>query len=286
VLSALVNPYGLDLLRTWHVIMGEPALKAIVQEHSALDPAAPYAWPVFGLAAVWVVALAGVPRNQLRVTWLLPAVWLVLACDRVRHAPLFAVVTLAALAAMWPHTHWAAWLVRHRPDVHAPHTEPLRFWPNAWLPALLIGVAVLLQVNRVAVPVVGAGWARLDPSHWPVELLPELKAHEPRSPADPHRLFNGYIDGGFVIYHAPNYRVFVDDRCEVFGGDWLLAFVRAETEGTATAIAAWEREYGAFDFALVRTGTGFDRYFAAAPGWELVKRTDVASFYRRAAATQ
>ena len=40
-------------------------------------------------------------------------------------------------------------------------------------------------------------------------------------------MFNDYIDGGFVIYHAPGYRVFVDDRCEVFGGDWLVEFVNA-----------------------------------------------------------
>jgi hypothetical protein len=261
--------------------MGEPALKAIVQEHSPLDPAAPYAWPVFALAALYLFVLAGVPRGELRVTWFLPAVWFVLTCDRVRHAPLFAVVTLVVFAAAWPHTRWAAWLTRHRPDVYQPRADRPGFWANVWLPALLIGVAAALQVTRVEVPLVGAGWARLDPAHWPVELLPELRAHEPRSPADPHRLFNGYIDGGFVIYHAPGYKVFVDDRCEVFGGDWLLAFVRAETEGTPNAIAAWERRYGAFDFALVRADTGFEAYFRTAPGWQLVKRTAVASFYRR-----
>ncbi len=281
LLSSLVNPYGLDLLKTWHVIMGEPALKAIVQEHSALDPAAPYAWPVFALAALYLFVLVGVPRRELRVSWLLPAVWFVLTCDRVRHAPLFAVVTLVVVAAAWPHTRWAEWLARHRPDVYQPRDGRTGFWPNVWLPALLVGLAAFLQVGRIEVPVIGAGWARLDGAHWPVEILPELKAHEPRSPADPHRLFNGYIDGGFVIYHAPGYKVFVDDRCEVFGGAWLLAFVRAESEGTADAVAAWEARYGRFDFALTRTGDGFDTYFAAAPGWECVTRTGVASFYRR-----
>ncbi|HEX4607520.1 MAG TPA: hypothetical protein VH092_04875 [Urbifossiella sp.] len=281
VLSSLVNPYGLDLLRTWHVIMGEPALTLIVQEHSPLDPAAPYAWPVFGLAALYLFVLVGVPRADLRVSWFLPAVWFVLAWDRVRHAPLFAVSALVVLAAAWPHTRWAGWLARNRPDVYQPRTGRSGFWPNVWLPAAAVVLAVTLQVNHVPVPVIGAGWARLDPAHWPVDLLPELKANEPRSPADPYRLFNGYIDGGFVIYHAPGYKVFVDDRCEVFGGPWLLDFVRAETEGTAGAVAGWEARYGRFDFALTRSGTGFDDYFRAAPGWELVKRTETASFYRR-----
>ncbi|QDU22471.1 hypothetical protein [Urbifossiella limnaea] len=271
VLSALVNPYGLDLLKTWHVIMGEPALKAIVQEHSALDPAAPYAWPVFALAAVYLAVLAGVHRGELRVSWFLPAVWFVLTLDRVRHAPLFAVAGLVVVAAAWPHTRWAAWLAEHRPDVYRPRDGGTGFWRNVWLPAVLV----------IAVALVPIRWARLDPAHWPVELLPELREFEPRSPADPHRIFNGYIDGGFVIYHAPGYKVFVDDRCEVFGGDWLLAFVRADSEGTADAMAGWEERYGRFDFALVRAGTGFEAYVRTAPGWELVKRTDVASFYRR-----
>jgi hypothetical protein len=285
-LTALVNPYGLDLIRTWHVIMGEPALKQIIREHSAFDPTQPYAWPVLGLAVLYLFLLAGVPPRQLRVAWLLPLVWLALTFDRVRHAPLFAVVALIAVAAVWPHTRWAAWLHKNRPDFYQPPgaEPPSPVWANLWLPAVAVLAALLLQMNRVAVPVVGAGWAIHDPDHWPVELLDVLKAHEPRSPGDPYRLFNDYIDGGFVIHHAPGYKVFVDDRCEVFGGEWLVNFVRASSENTAEAVAGWEQQYGRFDFALTRTGTGFDDHFATAPGWERVKRTDTASFYKRKAA--
>jgi len=280
--TAFVNPYGLDLLRTWRIIMGEPALQQIIQEHSALDPTAAYAWPVLGLALLYGFLLAGVPIRQLRVSWLLPLVWLVLTFDRVRHAPLFAVAGLVGVAAVWPHTRWAAWLARHRPDFYPlPGADaPTPLAANLWLPVLAVATALLLQVNRVPVPLVGSGWAVHDPRHWPVELLDVLKANEPHAAAG-NRLFNDYIDGGFVIYHAPGYKVFVDDRCEVFGGDWLLAFVRAGSEDTAGAVGKWERDYGRFDFALTRTGTGFDQYFKATPGWECVKRTDTASFYKR-----
>jgi hypothetical protein len=131
------------------------------------------------------------------------------------------------------------------------------------------------------VPVVGAGWARHDPQHWPIELLDVLKQYEPQSPAEPNHLFNDYIDGGFVIYHSPGYKVFVDDRCEVFGGDWLVNFVHASSHDTAATMERWQREHGRFDFALTRTGTGFDDYFQTAPEWELLKKTETASFYRR-----
>lgn len=281
-LTAFVNPYGTDLIRTWHVIMGAPELKLIIQEHSPLDPTQPYAWPVLGLAALYLGLLAGVPLRQWRVSWLLPLVWLSLAYDRVRHAPLFAVVCLVVAAAVWPHTRWAVWLARHRPDFYQPPTEetctPL--WANLWLPAAAVLTAFFLQIGKVEVPVIGAGWARHDPRLWPVELIDVLKEHEPHSGVGNH-LFNDYTDGGFVIYHAPGYKVFVDDRCEVFGGPWLLDFVRAGSEDTAGAMARWEAEYGRFDFALARTGTGFDDYFAKSESWALVKHTDTANFYRR-----
>jgi hypothetical protein len=281
-LTALVNPYGTDLVRTWHVIMGAPELKEIIREHSPLDPTQLYAWPVIALAAVYGFLLVGVPLRQWRVSWLLPLVWLVLAFDRVRHAPLFAVATLAAVAAVWPHTRWAAWLRQHRPDLYQPPAEDARtpLGANLWLPAVAVLTAFALQVARVEVPVIGSGWARHDPQYWPVELLDVLKEHEPHSATGNH-LFNDYIDGGFVIYHAPGYKVFVDDRCEVFGGPWLLDFVRANSEGTAAAVSKWEAEYGRFDFALTRTGTGFDDFFAHSAEWRLVKHTEVANFYQR-----
>jgi hypothetical protein len=282
-LATLVNPYGLDLLKTWHVIMGEPALKHIVQEHSAFVVTEPYAWPVLGFAALYGFVLAGVSPRQMRVSWLLPLVWLVLAFDRVRHIPLFAIVGLVALAAIWPHTRWAARLARTRPDVYDPAAAPLpRPWlASVWLPATAVLAVFMLQVCRVEVPVVGAGWARHSPQVWPVELLGVLKEYEPRSPGEPNRLFNDYVDGGFVIYHAPGYKVFVDDRCEVFGGEWLTDFVKASGTNTAAAIGRWEGQYGRFAFALTRTGTGFDDYFRTSPDWQTVKRTDTATFYKR-----
>lgn len=279
--TALVNPYGLDLIRTWHVIMGEPVLRQIIQEHSPLDPAEPKAWPILGFAAFYLFLLAGVPFRQIRVTWVLPLVWFVLTLDRIRHAPLFAVLALVAIASLWPHTRWADWLKRTRPDFYQPH-EVVRtpLWANLWLPALVVILAFSLQVARIEVPLIGAGWARHNPKHWPVDVLDVLKEHEPHSGTGNH-LFNDYIDGGFAIYHVPGYKVFVDDRCEVFGGEWLLKFVMAGSENTPAAIADWEKQYGRFDFALTRTGTRFDDYYKDSDEWVCVKRTETAAFYKR-----
>ena len=283
-LATLASPYGLDMLKTWNVIMGAPELREIIAEHRPLDATAPYAWPVLGLLAVYLFVLYGVKRSAVRVSWLLPLVWFVLTVSRCRHASLFAVVTLVAITAMWRHTRWALYLAAKRPDLYQPGSAEARpWWAGVWLPVAVVLVALALQVSRVPVPLVGRGWAAHDPGYWPVEVLDVLKAHEPR-PGDPHnKLFNsGYVDGGFVIYHAPGYKVFVDDRCEVFGGPWLKEFNDVQmSPDPAPAMAKWTAEYGPFDFALTRTGTPFDDWFATSPAWKAEKVTPTATFYTR-----
>jgi hypothetical protein len=114
-------------------------------------------------------------------------------------------------------------------------------------------------------------------------VLPILQSEQDRSHL-PARLFNDYRDGGFVIFYAPAYKVFVDDRCELFGGEWLHAFVLAASDDSraAQAIPQWEERYGTFDYALVRHNTPFARYFATRPQeWELLAHDTLAAFYRR-----
>jgi hypothetical protein len=282
-LATLASPYGLDMLKTWNVIMGAPELREIIAEHRPLDVTAPYAWPVLGLLAVYLFVLYGVKRSAVRVSWLLPLVWFALTVSRCRHASLFAVIALVSITAMWKHTSWALYLAARRPDLYQPGSAEARpWWAGVWLPVAVVLLALALQVARVPAPVVGSGWATHDPNHWPVEVIDALKAHEPK-PGDPHnKLFNsGYIDGGFVIYHAPGYKVFVDDRCEVFGGPWLKDFVNAHDD-PGPALANWEARYGPFHFALTRTGSSFDDLFREnAREWEPVKVTPTATFYKR-----
>ncbi|VTR95873.1 Uncharacterized protein OS=Smithella sp. SCADC GN=ER57_03855 PE=4 SV=1 [Gemmata massiliana] len=290
-LSVLASPYGLDMVRTWHVIMDAPELREIISEHRPLDVTAPYAWPVLTLAAVYLFVLYGVKRSAIRVSWLLPLVWLALAFSRCRHVSLFAVVAVVTITAMWKHTRWALWLAAYRPDLYQPGSAEARpWWAHVWLPVTVVVLALTLQITCTPVPLIGSGWATHDPVAWPVDVLDVLKEHEPK-PGDSNHLFNGeYIDGGFVIYHAPGYKVFVDDRCELMGGPWLVKFVH-KSENPGNAIDDWQRkkegdwqkkeEYGPFDFALTRTGTPFDEWFAKSTMWQAVKITPTATFYKR-----
>jgi hypothetical protein len=282
-LMSLVNPYGARLPGIWLEIMDSPVLPQIIQEHAPLNPWKIDGLMVLALAALYLFVLAGA-LPTMRITWLLPFLWFYLACTRIRHAPLFAITTALAMADAWPHTRWARWLAGSGSDLFQfPNTETIRQRPSDFrpglLPALIVLTALFLQEVRVGAPIIGHGWARLDESYWPVELLPELQSRS-LNVSEAH-IFNEYLFGGFLIYFTPNYRIFVDDRCELYGDKWLADYVAAEWQGTADYIDGCERRYGPFDFALTRTGSGYDHYFANAVGWRLLRETEAADLYIR-----
>lgn len=286
-LTALLTPYGPEIARTWlYINNGMSRLPEIIAEHARLDVTDPKAWPLLAFAAVYLVLLAGVPPNRPKVAWLVPLFWLAQALLRVRHGALFAPVALLAVIDLWPHTRYARWLAAKRPDVYTPPAGPpgRAFVPVLVTAAACVAVALGCQWNRVAAPLVGTGCARLDPKLWPTDLLDDLKRLEPKSPGAANRVFCEYIYGGYLIYHTPGYRVFVDDRCELFGDGWLIEFVAADGERTAEAMAGWQDRFGRFDFAVTATtarDAGYDWYFRTSPDWQVVRATATATFYQR-----
>ncbi|OWK46674.1 hypothetical protein [Fimbriiglobus ruber] len=281
VATFVVTPYGADLPRAWFDIMSLSRLPDYIQEHSRTDFTNPSAWPVLVLSGVYLFVLTGLKPREWRVAWLVPLFWMAQAYLRVRHAPLFAVAACLAVADAWPATRWAATLGARRPDLYNRAGVEVRWGLRGVAALACVVVAMVLQAGGIRLPVIGAGWARLDPAVWPMESLAALKQNEPTLPADGH-IFNDYTDGGFLIYHTPGYRVFVDDRCELFGDDWLVRFVEAGGHEPTAEMAEWQEKYGPFRFALTRTGTYFDQYFAARKDeWEVVSETPTANFYRR-----
>ncbi len=289
--TALVNPYGQLLPHTWWEIYQMPLLPDLIQEHAPVNWREPPSWMIIGFGVVYLALLSGVRIGEMRVTWLIPLLWFGLALMRVRHAPLFAVSALVAIADFFPATRWAEKLQASGSDLYVQpdgSPDPVTIRDRLFgliVPVALIGIAIVCQLGRISVPVIGHGWAHLDERIWPVELLDELREHQYDRPGGSH-IFNEYAYGGFLIYYAPGYRVFVDDRCELYGDRWLAEFVAGIDIAPGAYIAEWEKRYGRFDFALVRTNPPgheptVDNYFQNAPGWKELKRTNTATFYQR-----
>jgi hypothetical protein len=283
-LAALVNPYGAELPKLWFALIGSPVLPRLIQEHAPMYRAGASALTIVPIASLYLAALAGVPLRKLRVTWLIPLAWLVFTWSRIRNGPLFALVAAIALADLLPEARWVHWLssrgsevFRIRPaDWRGRAGEVGRSW--IVLPVILLITSLMLQAAGLRVPILGRPWAKLQADSNPVALLPDLRAYEKARPTGTP-IFNEMFFAGFLIYSTPGLRVFIDDRCELYGDAFLLEYYDALVRNPAR-LDAWARQYG-FDAALTETGSGFDRYLASSPAWTVVRRTPKASFYRR-----
>jgi hypothetical protein len=286
--TAVVNPYGPRLPRAWLEIMGSQVVSRTVQEHAPLDFRSPDGLTVILLGLAWAATLGSVRPWRPRVTWLIPLFWLAQAVMRVRHGPLFAITATLAIAEMLPQSRLAAWLAQPGRDLFRFGASGSgqqaagggrRFdWRPAVIPVSVMLLALVLQAAGIRAPVLGRGWVRLDPAQWPVALLPELRRIEREDPPGT-RILNVDLFGGFLIYHTPGLAVFMDDRFELYGDDWLMQYWEA-TQSHPERIELWEQAYG-FPYALVARGTPFDHYLGQSRMWCLVNRTDTAALYRR-----
>ncbi|MCE9532245.1 MAG: hypothetical protein K8T89_14165, partial [Planctomycetes bacterium] len=274
------NPYGWRLPESWIRIYQMKSLPLLIKEHTPMNLAEMNSWMVLLCAAVYVGVFASVRPLRPRVAWLLPLVWLLLTIERVRHAPLFAIGALVLLVDLFPRTRIVtAWQARGS-DLFVPPTQPsIRPWAAWVIPGVLVLTAFALA--RLEVPQQFDLAARLDPNFWPVDLNDELNNLRGPHPDGVH-LFNDYALGAYVIMHARNCRVFVDDRCELFGDAFLTEFILKSRTDPAAYINKWQKQYGQFDAALVYIGDdGFEPYFAKSDQWELVKRGQCAALFRR-----
>jgi hypothetical protein len=277
--ATLLNPYGLELLRTWARVMGSAVVHERIIEHLPLMRS-PYAWAVMVFGVVYAAMLLSVQPRRLRVTWLLPLVWFFLAWSRVRNGPLFATVGVIALADMLPAVRWSASVYRWgNSHLRLPCNAPERpGWRAVFVPTMVVLLAIGIQIAEISLPFVGTGWARFDPNYWPTDLLPKLRAYESsRPPGTP--IFNDMKFGGFLIAHTAGLRVFIDDRCELYGDEWILAYGYAQQQDQSQ-VDRWAQKYG-FDRALVVTGSSIDWYLRNSDSWQVVGETKSATLHER-----
>ncbi len=278
--TMFVNPIGSELQRTWFRIVGSPTMSRYVSEHSPLDWSREGDRAVLAFAAFYFTMLLSASWRQWRLTWLLPAVWLALSLKGIRHGPLFVVVGAVVIADIWPHTAWFRFLSKTGDSLTRDPAVPLPrlAWRDATIPGLLVTVALVLQANRVAVPVVGRGWAKLDSPAMPMDMVGPLQAYAQSVPPGTP-IYNDVNFGGFVIYFAPTLKNFGDDRFELCGDDWLANYVETITEHPER-FDDWQRRYG-FTRALIASGgpNPLEEHLRASGRWAEVARGKTAALY-------
>jgi hypothetical protein len=285
--TPFANPYGPALPATWLEIMQSKAISDLIQEHASVitllryGDAASFATItlLLCLGTFYLALLSGTERKDRRVAWFIPLVWFILSLTRIRHAPLFAVMVVVAIAEMFPCCRWvrnlgARGLISFRIKERR---EGSRTPPNfRYIAAAIMVVIALLACHESArLPSTAQKWVKLDGTHWPIDLLPELQALANSHPQGTP-IFNDMLFGGFLIYHAPGFSVFIDDRCELYGDEFILKYVMADRSD----FEAWTKAYG-YEFALLLPDSNYGKYFEGNPDWRAIKRCRAAVFYQK-----
>jgi hypothetical protein len=271
IIAVLVNPYGSRLPAVWLGLSTSAILPQLIIEHAPLRFVSIEAAMVLSLAALYIYCLARAWPTHRRIAWLVPLLWLVMTFSRVRHGPLFAVTAALAIADM------LACLCR-QPVLASGciiHDQKFRI-QSYFIPAAVVLAAFSLQCAGLRIPLIGAGWCRADPSYWPVKTAAVLREEIDRRPGA--RVFNDMLFGGYLVYAVPSAKVFIDDRCELYGDQSLVRYMRlCSNAGLFNAVAA----YDDIHYALVMADSPLDRRLASDPTWTRLSAETSASLYRR-----
>jgi hypothetical protein len=266
-IAILINPYGPSLPSVWLSLMRSPLLPQVIQEHAPLRLISIECAMILALASVYMITLFRAWPHGRRTTWLIPLVWLALAFSRVRHGPIFAVCAVITIADMLAAMPRAAITVQQVLDTSR----------RSWLvPTCCTLMILLLQSTGVPIPLVGAHWARLDPTYWPIETTRDLQRIAAKG-SSPH-VFNDMRFGGYLIAHAPNTRPFIDDRCELHREQGIRRYL--EIRHNPPLIEGLFAELR-LDMALVAGGTALDRYLAGSAHWMCISRDPASRLYAR-----
>jgi hypothetical protein len=262
--ASLINANGIQAILQPLRLMAMPALQtgfgewlsARLDEFPALE-----AWLLGGLALGF---LSGVRLPSTRLLVLLGLVHMALA--HVRHADLLGLVgPLAVAAALRPRLDEvlrpaaASALLRGAARLARPPRRP------ALLAALVLAAVVSLPVALRPVD-------RADDTVTPQSALAAARRLDLTGP-----VFNSEGFGGYLIFSG--IPAFIDGRVEVYGDNFLAAYLAAERGDGATLADLLERYHIAW--TLLRAGTPAVAAIDRLPGWRRVYADGLAVIHSR-----
>jgi hypothetical protein len=261
---SLLNPNGVTALVQPFRLMAMPALQAGFSEWM---PAALTQFPALEAWLLGMLALGFLTGTRLPWTRVILVIGLVhIALAHVRHADLLGLVgPLAVAAALGPRL--------------------MNLMQPAAASPLLRGAAILAQPPQLPGRLLIVALAAI--VSLPVLLRPIDRAADAITPqaalAAAGRLgltgpvFNSEAFGGYLIFSGVP--TFIDGRIELYGNDFLAAYLKAERGDTAVLAGLFDRYHVAW--ALLQTQSPAVPALDRLPGWRRVYGDDQAMVYRR-----
>lgn len=267
--ALVVNPYGLQMLLVPFQTVGIGALRSFIQEWNSPNFQGRETWAFVGLL-LGVLGAAGASKR--RISWtdfVLVSGTAFMALLAGRNIAVFAVAATPVL------TYHLDSILQERGWVLKPVTRVTR--RMARLNAVILVVILLGCLAKVLLILEPKSLAADMRAYLPVDVSAYLNEAQPPQP-----MFNSYNWGGYLMFAAPEYPVFVDGRTDLYGDAFLTQYLQ-----TATGGDNWRdtfAEYG-INTAVIEKESGLARRLREEPGWQEVYTDEMASVFVREGAT-
>ena len=260
----MINPLGLSIFSAPFDTLTIPGLQSLIQEWKPPDFTQPITWSFVGLAALLLISVLASRRRVDLTAAILASGTLIMALHSARHLSLFAITAIPLITI-----HLDAFLARRGWTLPRRSREtPARVAVNLALIAL-VALGTLAQLRYVTS---ATTLERALTLNYPLGALEFLKAESTEG-----QLFNSYNWGGYLMFHAPEFPVFIDGRTDLYR-DFL-----GEYAGAVSGGPEWRSLFARHDIgiALIESDSPLAAQLEAAEDWNLAYQDEVASVYLR-----
>jgi hypothetical protein len=262
----IVNPYGLQMLLVPFQTISIGALQNFIQEWNSPNFHERQTWPFIALLLA-LLGAAGASRKRLDWTdYVLVSGTTFMALTAGRNIAVFAVVATPVL------TYHLDSILEERGWVLKPlKTTTPRV---ARINLALVIIALLAALTKTLAVLDDESVAQAMEDFLPVKATEYIESEQPPQP-----IFNSYNWGGYLIFAAPDYPVFVDGRTDLYGDEFLTNSYFQ----TAIGAAGWQQtldDYGV-NTVVVEAASGLARDLRDEPAWQLDYEDDMAVIFVR-----
>ncbi len=268
-LALALNPNGIEMWTYPFRTVGIGVLQDYILEWQPPDFHQIYMHPFIWLllAAITAFGLAGRRADFTDLT--LVALFTYMSLLAVRNVPLFALISAPIIVrygtmalSRWRGERWLAGTGKRR-------IQPAFMTLNWLLLIAVLGAGVLFVSSKM----ISASVVAEQPEELPVGAVAYLREHEPSGP-----IFNNYNWGGYLIWHLPQYPVFVDGRTDLYDDELLREYLAIYHAGDG-----WREgldRYG-INLALLESASSLSEKLNEDGEWERVYHDAIATVFVR-----
>jgi hypothetical protein len=265
----VVNPFGLDMLKVPFATVNIGVLQDFIQEWASPNFHERQTWP-FAFLLIGAFGFAGLSKRRIDWTDLtLVSGTAFLALMSGRNIALFAVVATPVLAShLEEFLRDRGWQIRPVTRV-----RPAMARLN-WLLLALVLMGGVVKAFYAANP---DAIKAAQETHLPVRVATYLNEVQPEG-----LMFNSYNWGGYLMFAAPDYSVYVDGRTDLYGDAFLREYL-----GVAFARDGWQEvlEERKIGFVVIEQNSLLSNALRDEPEWRVDYEDDMAVVFVRNSAS-